>query len=32
MTPATAPRVGLFVICLVDAMRPQIGFATLQML
>ncbi|MDO5604867.1 MAG: (Fe-S)-binding protein [Paracoccus sp. (in: a-proteobacteria)] len=28
----TAPRVGLFVTCLVDAMRPQIGFATLRLL
>lgn len=25
-------RVGLFVTCLVDAMRPSIGFATLQLL
>jgi L-lactate dehydrogenase complex protein LldE len=28
----TTPRVGLFVTCLVDAMRPQIGFATIQLL
>jgi L-lactate dehydrogenase complex protein LldE len=27
-----APRVGLFVTCLVDAMRPRIGFAALQLL
>lgn len=27
-----APRVGLFVTCLVDAMRPQIGFAAIQLL
>ena len=26
------PRVGLFVTCLVDAIRPQIGFAALQLL
>ena len=26
------PRVGLFVTCLVDAMRPEIGFAALQLL
>ncbi|RDW11993.1 (Fe-S)-binding protein [Paracoccus thiocyanatus] len=26
------PTVGLFVTCLVDAIRPQIGFATLQLL
>ncbi len=26
------PRVALFVTCLVDAMRPSIGFATLQLL
>ena len=28
----TPPRVGLFVTCLVDAMRPQIGFATVKLL
>ena len=28
----SAPRVGLFVTCLVDAMRPQIGFAAIQLL
>lgn len=27
-----APRVGLFVTCLVDAMRPNIGFASLKLL
>ena len=26
------PRVGLFVTCLVDAMRPSVGFATLKLL
>ena len=33
-TPAggTAPRVGLLVICLIDAMRPGIGFAAMQLL
>lgn len=30
--PASAPRVGLFVTCLVDAMRPSVGFAALQLL
>lgn len=29
---ARKPRVGLFVTCLVDAIRPRIGFATLQVL
>ena len=29
---APAPRVALFVTCLVDAMRPQIGFAALRLL
>lgn len=29
---APAPRVGLFVTCLVDAMRPSIGFAAIQLL
>jgi len=28
----STPRVGLFVTCLVDAMRPQIGFAAIQVL
>ena len=27
-----APRVGLFVTCLVDAIRPRIGFAAIQLL
>ncbi|MCU0927804.1 MAG: (Fe-S)-binding protein [Burkholderiaceae bacterium] len=35
-TPATEapphPRVALFVTCLVDAMRPRVGFAALQLL
>lgn len=26
------PRVGMFVTCLVDAMRPQVGFATIRLL
>lgn len=29
---AVKPRVGLFVTCLVDLMRPRIGFATLELL
>ncbi len=32
MNAATAPRVGLFVTCLVDLMRPRIGFAALRLL
>lgn len=28
----TNPRVGLFVTCLVDAMRPSIGFASIRLL
>ena len=32
MTQSSGPRVALFVTCLVDAMRPQIGFAALQLL
>ena len=32
MKPASAPRVGLFVTCLVDLMRPRIGFAALKLL
>jgi L-lactate dehydrogenase complex protein LldE len=32
MTEASGPRVGFFVTCLVDAMRPQIGFAALRLL
>lgn len=30
--PTKNPRVGLFVTCLVDAMRPGIGFATIKLL
>ena len=29
---AAAPRVGLFVTCLVDLMRPNVGFATVKLL
>lgn len=29
---ATAPRVGLFVTCLVDMFRPSVGFAALKLL
>ncbi|MBF0355448.1 MAG: (Fe-S)-binding protein [Alphaproteobacteria bacterium] len=29
---AKAPRVGLFATCLVDAMRPSVGFATAKLL
>ncbi len=32
MTQAANPRVALFVTCLVDSMRPQIGFAALRLL
>ena len=33
MTKAAGkPRVGLFVTCLVDAIRPRIGFATIRLL
>lgn len=32
MKPAAPPRVGLFVTCLVDLMRPRIGFAALELL
>lgn len=31
-TPASRPRVGLFVTCLVNTMRPSIGFAALKLL
>lgn len=31
-SPATARRVGLYVTCLVDMMRPRIGFAALRLL
>src|SRR3954452_9248526 len=30
--PDTAPRVGLFVTCLVDLMRPSVGFAAVKLL
>ena len=30
--PAPSPRVGLFVTCLVDSMRPSVGFAALKLL
>ena len=30
--PTLAPRVGLLVTCLVDTMRPRIGFAAIQLL
>ena len=30
--PTAAPRVALFVTCLVDAMRPNVGFAALKLL
>jgi len=29
---ATRPRVGLFVTCLVDMMRPSVGFAAVRLL
>ncbi|QRZ15280.1 (Fe-S)-binding protein [Paracoccus methylovorus] len=32
MTGEPRPRVGLFVTCLVDAIRPQIGFAAIELL
>ena len=31
-TPSKPPRVGLLVTCLVDAIRPRIGFATIRLL
>jgi L-lactate dehydrogenase complex protein LldE len=31
-SPPQSPRVGLFVTCLVDAMRPSVGFAALKLL
>ncbi len=31
-TDATRPRVGLFVTCLVDLMRPSVGFAAVKLL
>src|SRR5215213_9360094 len=30
--PGTRPRVGLFVTCLVDAIRPRLGFAAMHLL
>jgi L-lactate dehydrogenase complex protein LldE len=30
--PVTSPRIGLFVTCLVDMMRPSIGFAAVKLL
>ena len=30
--PSSPPRVALFVTCLVDAMRPSVGFAALKLL
>lgn len=32
MAGGSAPRVGFFVTCIVDAMRPNIGFASLKLL
>ena len=32
MPPAKAPRVGLFVTCLVDLFRPSVGFAAVKLL
>ena len=32
MSGSPKPRIGLFVTCLVDAIRPQIGFAAIQLL
>lgn len=32
LKPSTPPRVALFVTCLVDAMRPSVGFAALKLL
>jgi L-lactate dehydrogenase complex protein LldE len=32
MSAKPKPRVGLFVTCLVDAIRPGIGFAAIQLL
>ena len=31
-TPPTSPEVGLFATCLVDLMRPSVGFATVKLL
>ena len=32
MSPSPPPRVALFVTCLVDLMRPRIGFAAIRAL
>lgn len=32
MSEVSKPRVGLFVTCLVDLMRPVVGFATVKLL
>ena len=31
-TPEAAPRVGLFVTCIVDLFRPNVGFAAVKLL
>ena len=32
MAPERSPRVGLFVTCLVDLLRPSVGFAAAKLL
>ncbi|EDN66337.1 Fe-S oxidoreductase [Beggiatoa sp. PS] len=32
ITPNQSPRVGLFITCLVDLFRPNVGFATIKLL
>jgi L-lactate dehydrogenase complex protein LldE len=32
MTPASRPRVGLYVTCLVDLYRPSVGFASVRLI
>mgnify|MGYP006304991909 FL=1 len=32
MAPETAPRVALLVTCLVDMVRPSVGFASVRLL
>ena len=32
MTPSSAPRVGFFTTCLMDTIRPQLGFAAVHLL
>lgn len=32
MNKSTAPKIGLFVTCMVDLMRPSVGFAALRLL